>query len=323
MSELLTEKVFCDWLDFTLPVSSHDPELIGIFFQQMAFVPKSEGLYRSPAGSGSVKITKYGTVIRVSISGSALGYIRSSGNFDNLLSWLSDNPHHITRFDAALDKSLSGSAVIKSLKRKHRTGTVKLSQRALPVTTILTNNDHGELTGTFYVGHRSKAGVTARVYDKQFELFQKSGLIVDKLTRYEITVRGDRSKKSPCLRDLYDPTSIFWEFASPALLKKPAGVPEWNPTDDLTFIPERIETAPPYVALSRFIETSGLINTLSTLASKVGPYGQAYALKMIKEELQKSSDAASVDLPNGILSEVSEVLLPKLEKSELKDMDMF
>jgi len=295
MLEHHTEKVFCDWLDFTVPVEQHSIDSLSEFFCLLGFHVSKDGSLRPPRGRGTIKITKYGSVIRVSVSGACLGFIRSEGLLTELVGWMAETPHHITRLDAAYDIEVPGHKILSSLIRKYRGKEVKLTQRGLPVTTILTSGNDGNQTGTFYVGHRSKAQVTARVYDKQHELYHNHGMMSGPLTRYEITVRGDRSKVSPCLRDLYDPTSLFFHFASPSLLKSPSGVPRWEPNHEFSFKPTTLDGKTAYEVLERFIDTCGIVETLHHHTKRTGAYGRSYALKLLGDKL------AALDADSGVV----------------------
>lgn len=278
--------VFCDWLDFTLPADRYELSDLIAEFHVFNFVESTEDSLRTPCGRGVLKFTKYSSVIRVSLSGACLTYIRLSGHFKDFIYWLSERPHHITRFDAALDISVPAPSVLSDLIRKYRGKDVKLGQRGLPVTTILTANDLGDQTGTFYVGHRKKAAVTARVYDKQFEALEKNGALLPPTTRYEITVRGDRSKKSPCLNDLFDPRSIFYEYASPALLKRPSGIASWSPDSSFSFTPEVSPGRTAYERASELVDEAGLLRSLARYAGDMGPHGVPTVLRMVEKRLR-------------------------------------
>lgn len=284
-------KPFCDWLDFTVPYDSEESKSIGSFFLSLGFVSQNEtcDLLRSPTG-GSVKLTRYGSVLRVSVSGVSLGYLRNMGLFNEFIGWLSSFPHHITRLDAAYDVEEPGHVVLKRLRRKYKSH-IELGQRSLPVKCILSRNSSGFETGTFYAGHRTKARTTARVYDKQLEVEDRGGLPIPDRTRYEVTVRGERGRKSPCLRDVFDPESIFWHVASPALLSAPAGVSAWAPDDSFSFTPDALAESLPYDLLSRFVESSGFVETLYKLSERLGKHGESFAMKMVTQKLKSLSEA--------------------------------
>lgn len=303
-----TKNVFCDWLDFTVPCSSHDYDSLLDFWQALHFMPTKTSsnvglLLRAPKG-GSVKINSYRSVFRVSVSGSSLDHLRETSQFETLVIWLSENPHHITRFDAAYDVPVAGPKVIKALSRKHK-DSINLSTRSTPVTLMLEYDTEKNKTGTFYCGHRTRARFTARVYDKKWQMEKMKGVFISDRTRYEITVKGERGKKSPCLRDLYDPTSIFWHVASPSLLRAPIDTPEWNPVDDFSFSPEKVDSPLAYDVLQKFISDSGFISTVAKLTSRLGPYGQAYAMKMIRDSLAAEISEEGLDFPvSGLLSSI-------------------
>lgn len=317
MSALPTKTVFCDWLDFTVPKSSHEMESLISFWQSLCFYPKEcssgNGVLMMGPREGVVKISSFRSVYRISVSGASIDHIREQNNFDALVLWLSENPHHITRLDAAYDVAIAGHKIIKSLTRKHK-DSIKLSNRPVPVKLMLGYDLDKNKTGTFYCGHRTRARFTARVYDKKWQLEEAKGIIISDRTRYEITVRGERGKKSPCLRDFYDPTSIFWHVASPSLLVAPANTPAWDPVNDFCFSPEKLNTVLPYEKLQRFLCDSGFISTVAKLSSRLGPHGQAHALKLIKEALSSEMVGSQEDFPlSGLLAQIDNDALTAAE----------
>ena len=73
----------------------------------------------------------------------------------------------------------------------------------------------------------------------------------------------------PSLRDAGDPEAMFWHFASPALLKRPPGIPDWEPTGspDWTMPDFLVE---PAEVLKRRVETSADLTALITLSDQLG-----------------------------------------------------
>ena len=248
-------EVFVDWLDFTIPTHSTDLSSFRDLLASLGMPTEKLGtgyMARTPDDTGVARLTPdVRGVDRVSLSGAVLEYVRSleSGWFD-LLSWMAARPLRITRLDAAYDLRVDAPSEIARYRRRFRRqgNKVKVTQRETSIRWMLSPNDQGVETGTLYAGKRGKNQVIARVYDKAHELLEKRGILIEPTLRYEIEVRGTSGKsRNPCLNDLFDPRSIFWEFASPAFLKRPESVPGWSPTDFCTFTVER----PPVDPLSR------------------------------------------------------------------------
>lgn len=266
--------VFVDWLDFTLPeVMGCIPDFRA-FLESFGFAGQQDDrswIYRVPESSGVVRLTSgIRGVDRVSLSGSALAYLRSQpSGWNDLIHWLSERPHRVTRLDAALDFQVDAPAELQRFRRRvsQLGGRLALSRFSSPVSWLLGRNDLGQETGTMYVGKRGKNQVLARVYDKAHEVSQRTGDIIPPTLRFEIEVKGTSGKaRNPCLNDVYDPRSIFWEFASPALLERPSGVPEWSPVDFQTFTLEQVHSDPLERVIA-FIERSEFFPSLVRVAS--------------------------------------------------------
>jgi hypothetical protein len=140
------------------------------------------------------------------------------------LSALTEAPHTVTRLDAAHDVLTDAAPVIAKL-RKRFPRECCLSRKALKTKSILSTREDGQESGTWYVGHRSRGRVTARVYDKQLEMLERHNVPIPPMVRYELTFKAD---VGPTLRDAAEPERIFWAYASPVLLKRPENIPEWS-----------------------------------------------------------------------------------------------
>jgi hypothetical protein len=181
---------------------------------------------------------------------------------------------------------MDAADVIPSLMARYPDGRVNLSRKALQVSRMLQVREDGRESGTFYVGHRSKARYTARVYDKSLEALVRRGELLPTTTRFEVTACKD---SGATLRDAALPTAIFWHIAAPALLKRPEGVPMWVPNQDLGW------TAPapsfnPAEVLQRRVESSAELEAFLQVADSMGSSGRSYLLHLITRRL---SDSAS------------------------------
>jgi hypothetical protein len=90
------------------------------------------------------------------------------------------------------------------------------------------------------------------------------GVEIPATTRYELTFKKD---VGPTLRDAAEPERIFWNYASPVLLKRPAGVPKWSSGWDIGWHYQKPEIALAGLLKSR-IESSAELRAILTLADR-------------------------------------------------------
>lgn len=288
-------EVICDWLDVTYaPDDVPEPELRLLLLATGFEVLYDAGhrlTYAPPAPArGAVVVTYAARFGKISLSGGACEYLRASGVWLDALFELGSSPHKVTRLDAALDLRLDAADVITRLTLKHPSGLVRLGRKALPVKRILEMRADLRESGTYYVGHRSSARATARVYDKRLERLQRAGVDIGyELTRFEVTARKDYGAT---LRDAAEPESLFWHIASPALLPKvPEGVAVWE-GKDLTGWDHTPRVYAPAEVLAKRIEWSAELEALGLLSDELGDHGRSLLLGMIAKKLGLESPAS-------------------------------
>lgn len=229
-------------------------------------------------GEGSVKLYRAYGVLYCSASGSALEHLRSSSSYMDWLSTISEWPHRITRLDVAHDFSIDGPDVLDLLRGRYRDGRVKLGRKSLPVKLELSIRDDGRETGTFYVGHRSKARCTARVYDKRQERLDKVGQDGPPRTRFEVTVKQDYGAT---LRDAAEPERLFWHAASPALLDAREDVGPWSADWSQGWKADPRTELLPAEVLSKRIANSAELDLLLSIADEMGPNGRVWLARRL------------------------------------------
>lgn len=229
-------------------------------------------------GEGSVKLYRAYGVLYCSASGSALEHLRSSSSYMDWLSTISEWPHRITRLDVAHDFSVDGPDVLDLLRGRYRGGRVKLGRKSLPVKLELSIRDDGRETGTFYVGHRSKARCTARVYDKRQERLDKVGQDGPPRTRFEVTVKQDYGAT---LRDAAEPERLFWHAASPALLDAREDVGPWSADWSQGWKADPRTKLLPAEVLSKRIANSAELDLLLSIADEMGPNGRVWLARRL------------------------------------------
>lgn len=293
---MILSDTFCDYLDVTFAPDDCPYPAVNRLLLDIGYSVDGDGcknfVYRPPGDfRGSLKIQHCSTWARISASGGACAHLRALGVWLDYLSLLSAQPHRVTRLDAARDYALDGADVIASLQARYPAGEVRLSRKAMRVTTLLSVRGDGRSTGTYYVGKSTRARLTAKVYDKAHQLFEIYGQVHSgPWTRFEITARGDYGAT---LRDAALPDTIFWHAASPALLTAPEGVPMWLPNSDFEWqSPPRDFNAA--TVLQRRVERLAELEALAVLSDDLGPNGRAYLLRLVKERLEGVTSAAVV-----------------------------
>src|SRR6218665_365466 len=178
---------FCDGLDVPFsPLAWPYPDLNLLLLGANFIVRRDQAggaLYVPPGGIGAVKFVSAAKFAKVSISGGACEALRDAGLWPEMLAILSTSPHKVTRLDAAVDLPIDAAPVISMLRQKYPSGSVSLGRKALPVVVMLSTRADGVESGTYYVGHRTAARKTCRVYDKTMEMLEKRGAKIPPTTR--------------------------------------------------------------------------------------------------------------------------------------------
>jgi len=280
--------VIADWLDVTF---SPDESLTWLdeFFKSIGGVPNYRGdnVTYSTVKGGSVHVTTTNRWQRLSLSGRALELLRNLNAHDELLKNISSQPHRITRLDAAYDERVDAAPVVQSLIKQYHNKKVYLSHKPVKSFQWTECRDDGELTGTFYAGHRKRTNITARVYDKEFEMLQNQGLLTGPWLRYEVTVKTG----APSLRDVHSPDLMFWHYASPALLPSPSNVQPWQPENGFNWVPPESLPVDYKMRLSDSVRFSEDIARWKEYCRHI-PGGKEYLLKLIETVINQGGNDA-------------------------------
>jgi hypothetical protein len=270
---------FCDYVTVTLPIDSPllpevEQALLGYGFYLSPRPSRYGGSeYRSGArGSVVLKPDKGTGVCMVGASGGALAYLRDEGQYLPFLSLLGSVPHRVTRVDAAMDVATDPSAYLEALTAPNV--AVMLAGKASPRRQFI--GEHGY---TVYFGGRH-ARVSARVYDKSAEAWDKRRESIPPTLRVELTVLRDMR---PSLRDAAAPSALFWHFAKALLaIPDPAPAP-WVPIDgDDVWIPIPGPKPSAYMAAAKALELlplDGLRHKVQALTPEERRY---LALRLLK-----------------------------------------
>lgn len=287
--------VITDALDVTyspadFPYPDINTLLLAHWFKPVSTSSDGSFLYRTPCGRGTVKIDQRARFSRISCSGAACQHLRQCGAWLDYLSVLSTSPHCVTRIDAALDLALDGADLVDSMRRLHPSGHCSLGRKAIKTSVILSVRDDGRESGTWYAGYGSSAKATAKVYDKALQMLQRFGEVIPPRGRVEVTAwKG----YGATLRDAALPTALFWQIASPALLRAPEGIPMWQPDIDGGWQAERRDFVPAQVLRNR-VENSGELTALLELASTFQG-GLEYLRHLLNQRVTSAASEGAAD----------------------------
>lgn len=293
--------VLCDYLSVTYSVEDHPARRVELLLLSLGAEVAGEGLFRLGEGGTVTVGVKYGTM-RVSASGAALAAMREAGGFMGFLSLLSEHPHRVTLLDAALDFEQDAAPVLKALQRRYKGRKVFLGRKGADWTVLMSERpSDGAMTGTFYVGRKTSARATAKVYDKQEEARARRVKITGPRLRYEVSVKKDYGAT---LRDAAEPDRLFWHVASPALLPAPDGIEEWSPDWSQGWSAGPRPELLPWDVLSRRLSNSPELDLLASLADDMGPNGRVELLRQLAGVLGVSIEGRVSPRSDGALQAV-------------------
>ena len=283
---------FCDWLTTTCkPVYSFEYPL-GLFLDNLGFCitysDSSSRTYSLPnsSGTGSLKLQTNSKFHLASCSGGILKFLRDNNLLSNYLDIISEVPHSVTRLDVACDYSIDAPIVLRALENAYPNDKCKLSRKHCKVTRMYSSRESdGQLSGTWYAGHKQDVVISARIYDKSLELLNKKFLATNEpITRLELTA----SKSVGCtLRDAVICDPLFYKLASPAFVSVPPGIPDWEPFGDYcNWVSDPSVPALPIEIIRKKFEFSPDISRIVDLVAPLGEEGISMALRMFEKRLR-------------------------------------
>lgn len=295
LSGVVRDAVICDWLDVTCSPSDSFLERLDEWLCSIGVSVSSSGggktVYR--LGEGTLVSSTSFNVHRASASGAFLAGLRSSGLFSKYLRILHCVPYKITRLDAALDVHTDAPRVLKGLCRLYG-GSFSFGRKSLRTKTIFERRQSDDVeSGTWYVGHKSSARVSCRVYDKQLERFNH-GILIGPLTRYEITFRKDYGCS---LLDAYMPKDLFYSHSSGLLPPPSGGFDDWVPNAPAPWSADAVDTDLTMDKFSKALEYSEELRYLARKGARFGDTGKALLMRRfeslldgyIREELDQAT----------------------------------
>jgi len=231
---------------------------------------------------GTLKFVRRGDVFVVSLSGTALMFLRANECFSDFLWCFAERPHRVTHLDAAYDRrGVAASPIVLELYRRGIDRGFRLSQRKAPVSCNFTTGLDGAETGTVYIGGKN-ARISLAVYDKQEEQRVKGRPDPGPMIRYELRFRGGENGVPLTLRDAADPTALFWHYMAEDILRPPRGiaVPAWVKTEAVGYdLPARTPRTDEEV-LRHWVERVG--SEGMAIADRLGLHGRKLLMHLMK-----------------------------------------
>lgn len=276
--------VFCDYLTVTCdPQSSFLTPNIGVeatldgglqgylarICLTVSFEDRDKGVINYVAGKGIIRIERKKKFHLVAASGGAISFLRDNGHWRDYLNVLGSVAHNVSRIDVAVDVYCDAVPVLRGLERRYDSGFFSFGRKSLPITTLYGTRDDGKVTGTWYVGHRTSARVTARVYDKAYETLVRRFEVIEPTTRYELTFKRDYNCS---LWDALMPKSLFYTHASPGLLDAPEGenIETWSSKGSVPWVSEPVDTRLAFDVFERKVISSPDLEHIAELALDIG-----------------------------------------------------
>lgn len=281
-----------DYLNITVPVGEGSlvQHTIEPMLESVGGFQRCENLW--DVNRGTVKFSTRGFVAITSLSGVVLAKLRAAELLASFLHAVAPNNPRVSTLDMFVDIPIAGADIVPALYARSRSSGVALTRKlATKIHALVKPGPDGRDTGTVYIGDRRTHDVSARVYDKQAERVEKGFADPGPCTRYELTVRG---AVGTSLADVYDPTRLFYHFASPGLLTLPPGMPPWTPTPFERNLHEfrPYEEPMPYQRMKSLVESSADMQRLVKLAQSTSG-GDALLLHLVRQALARGSGGAT------------------------------
>lgn len=286
---------FCDYVTVTVP-ATEGPVLRGALSDVCLQLPEAE---TDPLGVrvgsfGLVRFAERPGVAIASASGVVLQRLRVARLLDEFCASVAyAGAHKVTRLDAASDLICDPPAVFVSTRDRLRATGCRLSRKLVPpsrITSIENLRADGRLTGTVNVGHRRSAETTAVAYDRQHNCVCKGMPDPGPLFRFEVRT----GVPGLTLRDVVEPAPVFYRYASPDLVPRPDGVPEWVPYGEGFTVERRSRTE--LERLERLVDTSSDLARIFRLLDAIEGDGLAELQRLIRRRYARHLNGQALGL---------------------------
>lgn len=284
--------VFCDDMRVTIPKASWEdvrgqvvPLLDEMGVQVESHSAADKTVWR--LDGGTLMAQRFGVVWSLSSSGQMLLGLRMLKLLPRFLAAIGSSPHRVTGMHATLDRKVSTPPEIERLLGMVTGSGLRMSRKQVALTAVdlhLQPQLDGSQTGSIYLGSK-KAEVRSIVYDKRAERISK-GLpdLGHDLTRYELRLRG----VGATLRDVAEPTSIFWHYMAPDVLPRPDGVADW----ESRALDMQLDWPAPQLPFERLVSRvyrSDDLAAILKLAEACGPYGFSTLVQLLRSHMAQSA----------------------------------
>lgn len=222
-------------------------------------------------------------VATISASGALLAALRGMERLVHYCATIAAHaPYKVTHLDLAHDVQADAPTELVMLYERLRVTGCALSRKRTPagrIVAMMSRGLDGRDTGTVFVGNRKSAETTAAVYDRQQDARAKGKDDPGKLLRYEIRT----GVAGMSLKDVVVPDPLFYHFAAPDLLPRPAHVPDWQPWGEGFSVPAT--QFDPMQRLVRLVERSTDVDRMLQLADQV-PGGLETLRRLLNQRLR-------------------------------------
>lgn len=240
---------------------------------------EGQGLIRFENG-GTVKHLVRGPVYLVGTSGQAIAQLKMLDLWGRYLWSIVEGPsHRVTQLHATMDFPVPAPKVVRGLFREAVKGGVRLTRKAVKAAHVEKRfgiDARGDETGTVYLGNRTN-DVWAKVYDKRHERECRGYADPGPTLRVEVAVKG---KTGISLKDVDNPSAVFYHYASPGLVTAPEDAPAWTPGGSALKLPPKVPLLPAQ-RLLRLLDASPDIRRAVELAEQIGPQGMDYLYRKL------------------------------------------
>lgn len=288
-SDSVRSEPICDWLDVTCsPESSFMGALTNwLGLHSIDCVAFKDGSTAYMIDRGVLKLSGTGRFHRASASGGFVDGLREKGLWRDYVNLLGSVDHKVTRLDVAVDVHVDMPIVLSALESCYPNGEFNFGRKSLRTKTILEKRvADNVLSGTWYAGHRSKARLCGRVYDKQLELLERHGILSTPLTRFELTFRKDFGAS---LWDVLSPTDIFYSHAGGLMKTDHIKYNDWAERGLMPWCSAPVDTDFTVERAKRALSHSVELRRYAELfARNFGSQGEAIMAKCLVEALHNA-----------------------------------
>jgi len=290
---------FCDYLRFTVPehANSDTSESLKPYLSSIGCYD-DYAYIRSPSGGTYTAKNHYG-VSSHTFTGKLLSDLRDHGIYNEFLAAISLLPaYRLTRADITVDVDIDGADYIPWFFQKCQAGLMDLTKRQAKTKELtqflgLSFRDTSRITGTVYKGS-PKAEIRLVAYDKSQEIYDRTGQVTPPKTRLELKLTD---KTLVTLRDLVNPSSIFYHYLPSIALPKPQNVPSWLPYPPIgSFSVDRSERSTPYARAGSILDNlSSSFRSLGRLAMENPERSEAFIellLSRVRKEVLAGAKAS-------------------------------